>query len=94
MVPTENERIDALEQASTIILGRLNGLASLVIVMSRHLAPDVARKCADDAQQALIRIDANLLASTHPDAMAAEMQRIIREGISIFDKSAQDTSIN
>lgn len=85
------KRIESLELASTLMLGRLNGLASLVIVMARHLSPDVGRKCANDAEAALAQIDAMLLASPHPDAMASEMHRVFSEGIAIFKRSANVT---
>lgn len=83
-----NARIAELESASTIMLGRLNGLVSLVAVMARHLSPDIARKCADDATNVLVHIDATLVASPHPDAMAAEMLRVFNEGINLFEMSA------
>lgn len=73
------ERIERLEVASAIMLGRMNGLASLIVVMARHLSPEVARKCADDARYAIAHIDANRLASPQSDATATEMQEYLLE---------------
>jgi hypothetical protein len=67
----------------------MNGLASLNVVMARHLPADIARNCATDAQITLSHIDAVLLASPQSDATAKEMQKVFSEGIRIFEMAAK-----
>lgn len=82
------QRLDSLEENSELLLGRLNGLASLLIIISRHLPPEVAKRCADDARGALPYIDAKLVATPHSDVMGTEMQRVILEGLRMLDSAA------
>ena len=82
------KRIKDLEFDSAVLLGRVNGLASLLVVMGRNLPPDVALRCAAHSREVFAHVEANLLASALSDTTGNEMRRVFSEGIAIFDSAA------
>jgi len=82
------KRLVEIEANNALALGRLNGIASLVIVMGRNLPSDIAAKCAVYTRELIRHVEADLVASNKPDVMVNEIQRIIQEGISVFEAAA------
>ena len=89
MDTTTQQRIETLERAAEIMLGRLNALSSLIVVMASHLPPEIAGSCAAAARITLSHIEADLLASLQSDTTATEMQRVFSEGIRVFEMAAR-----
>lgn len=84
-------RLAEIEENMSLALGRLNAVHMLMVVLARQLPPDVAERCAHQAREAQARIDADLIAAPLPESMLNEMQRVMAEGVRLFELAAKQS---
>jgi len=83
------DRLEALEKNLNIMLGRVNGLHSLLYTIARELPPEIAVKCVEAAEAAEEKLIADSVAAPVPDDMIDEMNRVVAEGIFVLKAAAE-----
>ncbi|MBC3906231.1 hypothetical protein [Undibacterium umbellatum] len=84
------QNIDQIRNDLQFTIGRVNGIHMLLLTIARALPHDVAAACVNELTLSVERAEADLLALPIADIAIQENIRVVREGIFVLSKAAQE----
>ena len=83
-------RLADLGKNTSLALGRLNAVHMLMVAWHGSCHQTLLR-CAQQGREARARIEADLVTTSLPESMLNEMQRVMDEGIKLFELAAKQS---